>query len=764
MTKKFIFQAILLLSIGLGVQASAQTLPPDQPEQDACSALQICGNFFTPYSYEGEGMVSDLTQTPCGVPGVPGGETNSSWFLLEVNTSGIIVFSIVPVDSLDDYDFAVLDITNGNCDSLLQSEVVRCNFNANQNHTYPGGIVGLNTTSTITQVAGGSPATPFLQEISANAGDRYLIMVNNWGHDDCYGNCPGSGFLLDFTGTTASFNQPPAPRFSSVLPQCDYSQSITVQLSDNVLCSSIAADGSDFHLTPAGTISGAEGIACSGAAGYTQKVRLTFSNSLSNGNYTIHAQTGTDNNTLLGLCEAELSLPDSLIFHVGNDPLQMLSIDSPACQTLNVHINSPVKCTSIAADGSDFKVSGPSTVTVDGASGINCASGYTQTVAVHLAQPIAVDGVYKLLAEIGTDNNTVMDSCGRTVLPGAYHNFTVNSFNGLLQAGPDTSTCMNVLNLYGINHGVAGPGGFQYTWTPSAGIAYPNNPNTSVSLSPGYHAYILSTIDAQGCYLRDSAITKMIPFVASVDPVEGDFCEGKSIALDAAGGESYQWADNPQMTGTPDDLSCADCPDPFAIVPAGNHTFWVKVTNDLGCTDTLSSLLHVLANPVVSVVPKDTTINYGDGIILHAVGAQTYYWTPESSLLDPMVAEPYAMPKENTDYVVIGADKYGCTGSDTAHVRINFRLPVFIPNAFSPNDDGINDVFKIEHLTFQKVLIFQVYDRWGHLVFHTNSSTEGWDGRYHGQPMPQDTYNYIIKLGYPDDYREVFKGTITLLR
>ena len=77
-------------------------LPPNQPEQDACHALSLCGGkFFTPYSYQGIGRVSDLTNSPCG-----GGEDNSMWIKITIKTAGQVAFQIIPKDTADDYDFA----------------------------------------------------------------------------------------------------------------------------------------------------------------------------------------------------------------------------------------------------------------------------------------------------------------------------------------------------------------------------------------------------------------------------------------------------------------------------------------------------------------------------------------------------------------------------------------------------------------------------------------------------------------------------------
>lgn len=121
--KKFL-QLITILLLTWST-SHAQILAPNQPEQDACDALMLCGNSFTStYSYQLIGQVNDLTSTPCS-----GGEGNSMWLRLEVISSGIIVFTITPLNGTDDYDFAVLDITNATCSTFTSANVIRCNFN-----------------------------------------------------------------------------------------------------------------------------------------------------------------------------------------------------------------------------------------------------------------------------------------------------------------------------------------------------------------------------------------------------------------------------------------------------------------------------------------------------------------------------------------------------------------------------------------------------------------------------------------------------------
>jgi gliding motility-associated-like protein len=297
----------------VNAQVPKQLLPKNQPEQDACNALPLCGNSFsTPYSYQGTGKKIDLSGIPCDPAN---GEDNSMWMKLSVSTSGTIVFQIIPIDPLDDYDFAVLNTTNTTCNNLSLSDVVRADFNNNENGSNPTGIVGLNMTSNLNCVQGGTTGDPFVQYINAVAGETYLIMVNDFGHDANPG--PSSGFTIDFTGSTATFNQTPPPAFGSIdQPTCNNSSAITLYLTTPALCSSIAADGSDFSVTPSLSISSASGLICNKTTGYTYQITIAFGAAFADSAYGLNAKIGSDKNTLLGLCNNGLVLPDAMPFKV----------------------------------------------------------------------------------------------------------------------------------------------------------------------------------------------------------------------------------------------------------------------------------------------------------------------------------------------------------------------------------------------------------------------------------------------------------------
>ena len=278
----------------------------------------------------------------------------------------------------------------------------------------PGGVIGLNTTST-TPFVGVGNGPPFCSQIIAAVGDEYLIMINNFGN---YVNSSGvSGFTLDFTGSSATFDQGPLPVFTGVKTQCDYSATVTVLLNKPVKCSSIAADNSDFTLTPSGTISTVTGIGCTLPSSYTSSIKIDFATPLPAGAYQINAQQGTDANTLIDMCNNQLALPASAPFTVSPNTLSMVSIDTPACNKVRIIFSDKINCATVAPDGTDFEVTQPGSVSVIKALPQGCNSyNATDTVNVYFSGSILVPGTYTIKTKTGSDNNSVLDTCGRPVV------------------------------------------------------------------------------------------------------------------------------------------------------------------------------------------------------------------------------------------------------------------------------------------------------------------------------------------------------------
>jgi gliding motility-associated-like protein len=190
----------------------------------------------------------------------------------------------------------------------------------------------------------------------------------------------------------------------------------------------------------------------------------------------------------------------------------------------------------------------------------------------------------------------------------------------------------------------------------------------------------------------------------------------------------------------------------------------LEIISPSGCDTILSAIITALPKPEIMASPTDTVIHYGDSLILRATGALLYTWLPSGIMDTSTKQDPIAKPLQPTLISVIGMNEYGC--EDTAYVRvdIDYTMPSFIPNAFSPNGDGLNDNFHISGITYQKVIAFRIYNRFGQEIFSTFDGQQGWNGMQYGKPCDIGTYYYFIQLDYPDGSRKTFKGDVTLLR
>jgi gliding motility-associated-like protein len=200
------------------------------------------------------------------------------------------------------------------------------------------------------------------------------------------------------------------------------------------------------------------------------------------------------------------------------------------------------------------------------------------------------------------------------------------------------------------------------------------------------------------------------------------------------------------------------------IAGLDSGTYFLQVTTSSGCDTTLSATVAPLPKPDVIAFPADTTIRYGDSIMLRVTGALFYAWYPSGSLDSANKSNPIAKPLQPTRYAVLGIAQNGCADTGYVVVNIDYTMPDFVPNAFSPNGDGRNDVFCISGISYQKLIAFRVYNRFGQLIFSTMDGFKGWDGNQNGRPCDAGTYFYFIQLDYPDHSRKTYKGDVVLIR
>lgn len=195
--------------------------------------------------------------------------------------------------------------------------------------------------------------------------------------------------------------------------------------------------------------------------------------------------------------------------------------------------------------------------------------------------------------------------------------------------------------------------------------------------------------------------------------------------------------------------------------------FTVKNIYDCSVTDSLHISVHPV--PVVDASVDKPVISPGEQVQLNVTPSAgfNYNWTPAGSVSNPTIFNPTSSPTQTTLYTVVVSDQLQCGGQDTVSVQV-LRYEcntgsIFIPNAFTPNGDGINDIFLVRS-TILRSMHFEVYDRWGIKVFQTDNIAEGWDGTYKGQQATEDSYGYYFTGECLQGEQLKMKGNVSLMR
>lgn len=195
------------------------------------------------------------------------------------------------------------------------------------------------------------------------------------------------------------------------------------------------------------------------------------------------------------------------------------------------------------------------------------------------------------------------------------------------------------------------------------------------------------------------------------------------------------------------------------------------VLDTFGC-EWVQFFLVDAPNKIVLQMPNSIEAPMCDSVQLSATANTsplTWSWNPPDFLSCTDCPDPIASPFTTMTYYLMATDSNGCKALDSIVVRVDFDGKAYIPNAFSPNDDGINDVFYVLGNCVSKVILLRVFDRWGEMVFEKsntppNDPLYGWDGKFKGKPVNSDVFVFYITIELKDGSTRIYKGDVTLLR
>ncbi|WP_373549610.1 PKD domain-containing protein [Haliscomenobacter sp.] len=333
-------------------------------------------------------------------------------------------------------------------------------------------------------------------------------------------------------------------------------------------------------------------------------------------------------------------------------------------------------------------------------------------------------------------------------------------------AGKDTTLCsLNPFNLTASGNGAA-----IFEWSNNRNISPVLGQGAQFSITPDTVArtYYVRITNAAGCVEIDSVTVIARPVRASL-PATVNACEnGDEVTLIVTNGDprqtlTYLWS--------PANLFITDVrTGPSATIVAQNGAQpQVLLTNQYGCTATLRTTVNVvdLANKV-RVTANPTTIENGESTTIRVENCPdcTYSWSPATGLNTTTGSTVIASPTDTTEYTV-RVTSNGCTTE--LKITINVAGPyciepyIFVPTAFTPNRDGVNDVLYVRGRGIDR-MTFIIYNRWGQKMFETSDPKVGWDGTFRGKQLPPDVYGFYLLANCIDGSTYRKQGNVTLIR
>ncbi|MDB5279454.1 MAG: hypothetical protein JWR61_4409 [Ferruginibacter sp.] len=405
----------------------------------------------------------------------------------------------------------------------------------------------------------------------------------------------------------------------------------------------------------------------------------------------------------------------------------IITVDHPSVKANNDTVVCAGKAVQLSANGSISYNWSPTT-------GLSNAT---------VANPVATPSVNTQYIVTGTDSKgcTATDTV----------NITAKTLP-VVAVTPGTSICKNTpLQLQA-------SGGSTYQWLPVSGLsnAAIANPVASPVTTT---TYVVVVTGANSCTATDSVKIAVNPDPVFTISAADTTCLNASAQLLATGGDVYTWSpaalvNNPNIANP--------------TTNASSNTTYTVVIKELTCntTATLSTSVAVLPVPAI----KATKLNDIDCSIsaaqLQATGSGPFSWSPAASLDNSTAANPLASPNATTLYTVSAVDlTTNCVASDTITVVVNKigSTSFFIPSAFTPNGDGLNDCFKVSHFTYMKSVEVTIFNRYGSMVFHTTTDNDCWNGTYRGKAADAGNYVYYIKA--EDNCSKFYKkGNLVLIR
>ncbi len=338
---------------------------------------------------------------------------------------------------------------------------------------------------------------------------------------------------------------------------------------------------------------------------------------------------------------------------------------------------------------------------------------------------------------------------------------TVNVLDFItVNAGLDTAICQkDIIQLRPISEALS------YSWSSSTGVgvAAVKNPSIQPLINTTYYV----TANLGKCQDRDTVNVLVNPYPLVTASADASICFGNRVQLSASiVGSTFTWSPTSSLINS-------NTLTPIAG-PIRTTNYIIKVNNINGCLKTVSDTITVTVIPPVAVFAgNDTSVVVNQPLQLTAATntdtlTTSFAWTPSTWLNSSNIYNPIATitsPIDSIKYKVKATTREGCIGEDEIFVRVYRNAPdILVPSAFTPNGDGKNDIIKAIPIGIKTFQYFNVYNRFGQLMYSSPEIGKGWDGIFAGTAQPAGTYVYSTQgVDYLGNI--IFKkGTVVLIR
>ena len=329
---------------------------------------------------------------------------------------------------------------------------------------------------------------------------------------------------------------------------------------------------------------------------------------------------------------------------------------------------------------------------------------------------------------------------------------------------PDVDAGEDVVLCSGSSVTLTAAGADSYQWSPANNLNCTNcaSPSTNTNVN---RTYLVTGTTVNGCSAKDSVKINVKYPIKITYSKPAALCKGDVTRIESAGAYSYEWSPS---TGLQNPLSAAT-----DAQPDTSTNYRIIGTDSAGCfKDTGFVLLTVNNVPSVSA-GDDQTVKAGlplDLMPTISSDVTDVYWSPTNGVFRNVYPGVTVKPVETTEYTVEVQNNKGCRARDKVTVFVACENSnVFVPNTFSPNADGSNDIFYPRGTGLFKVKNLRIYNRWGQPVFdrssfNANDPASGWDGTFKGVKLGADVFVYTLEIICSNKSVLVFRGNIALLQ